>query len=71
MQKGPVKSSYKYGIIHLDTWSLDKDIAKRLAAFERNVSKRKFFLGGGGGGVRKMQIGNSDIIKNKCSCMDI
>ena len=47
MQKGLVKSSYKYSTIHHNTWSLDKDIAKRLAAYERNVLKRKF------GGVKE------------------
>ena len=62
IQKGPVKNSYKYSTIHHNTWSLDKDIAKRLAAFERNVLRRMF--GGWGGGIRKMQIRGSTVIIN-------
>jgi len=47
MQKVPVKSLYKYSKIHHNTWSLDKDIAKGLATFERNVLRR--MLGEGRG----------------------
>jgi hypothetical protein len=42
MQKYPVKSSYKYSKINQNTWSPNKDIAKRLAALERHVLKRKY-----------------------------
>jgi hypothetical protein len=30
-----------------ESWTLNKDIAKWLAAFERNVLRRVFFFGGG------------------------
>jgi hypothetical protein len=66
MQKGPVKSAYKYSTIDQNPWSLHKDIAQRLAAFERNVLRECL-----GGELRKIQIGGSDVIKNQCSCMEI
>jgi hypothetical protein len=48
-----------------ESWTVNKDIAKWLAAFERKVSRRM------PGGVTVMKIGERNRIKNYCSCMDI
>ena len=41
-----------------ESWAMNKDIAKRLAAFERKVLRRMFR------GIKIIEIGESDIIKN-------
>jgi hypothetical protein len=41
------------------SWSVNKDIAKRLAAFGRKVLRRMFW-----GALREMKTGESDIKKN-------
>jgi hypothetical protein len=44
---------------------LNKDIAKRLAAFERKLLRRIF------GGIKQMKIGESYKIRNECNCLEI
>ena len=48
-----------------ESWTLNEDIAQQLAAFERKVLRRMF------GVTELMKLGDSDIIKNYCSSLEV
>jgi hypothetical protein len=48
-----------------ESWTFKDDISKQLAAFERKALRRIF------GVIKLMKLGDSNIIKNYCSCLEI
>ena len=48
-----------------ESWTLNEDIAQQLAAFERKVLRRMFRI------IKLMKVGDSDIIKNYSSCLEV
>jgi hypothetical protein len=48
-----------------ESWTLNKDIAKRLATFEKKILKEL------SGEVKQRISEESDAIKNSCSCLEI
>jgi len=48
-----------------ESWTLIEDIAQQPAAFERKVLRRMF------GVIKLMEVGDSDIMKNYCGCLEV